>query len=320
MLLSRFAAGIASVGLIVMGMGVASGQGYPNKPIRLVTTGAGGGSDFISRQIALGISGPLGQTVIVDNRGGGFVPAEIVSKTPPDGYTLLVTGASLWVSPLLQKAPYDVLRDFSPVSLLVRTVTVLVVHPSVPVTSVKELITLAKAKPGELNYSSASIGGAGHLAGELFKSMAGVNIVHVPYKATALAITAVLGGEVQMTIFDAGLVMPHVKSGKLKGLAVTSAQPSSLAPGLPTVAASGVPGYESGATQGMWVPAKTPRTIIDRLNKEVVRMLQQADVRERLIPAGMEAIPSSPEQFAATVKSEIAKWSKVIKEASIKGT
>ena len=319
MLILPFVVRMFPLGLMVLGAGVVSGQDYPNKPIRIVTAAAGGGSDFMARQVAQGISGPLGQPVIVENRGGGIIPVDYVSKAPPDGYTLLVQGAVAWVAPLLlRKAPYDMVRDFSPISLLVKEVYLVAVHPSLPVKSVRELIALAKTRPGELNYSSSIAGGSGHLAGELFRSMAGVNIVHVPYKGTAASITALISGEVQLTITDAGLMTPHVKSGKLRALAVTSAEPSALVPGLPTEAASGLPGYEAVGRTGIWAPAKTPAAIIERLNQEIVRVLNLPDVKERFFNAGVEPVGSSPEQFAAIVKADIAKLGKLIKDAGIK--
>ncbi len=318
MLLSRFVVGMLS-GPMVLGVGVVSGQTYPDKPIRIATAAAGGGSDFMARLVAQGISGPLGQPVIVENRGGGIIPVDFVSKAPADGYTLLVQGGVAWVAPLLlRKAPYDVVRDFSPISLLVREVYIVAVHPSVPVRAIKELMALAKARPGELNFSSSTAGGSGHLAGELFKALAGVNIVHVPYKGTASSITALISGEVQLTITDAGLITPHVKSGKLRALAVTSADPSALFPGLPTVAASGLPGYEAVGRTGIWAPAKTPSAIIDRLNQEVVRALKLPDLKEKFLNAGVEAVGSSPEQFAAIIKAEIVTLGNLIKDAGIK--
>ena len=316
--MTRFVVRIVSVGITVLGAGVACGQDYPNKPIHIVTGGAGGGSDVVSRQIAQGISGPLGQPVIVDNRVA-ILARNTVLKAPPDGYTLLVQGSILWVAPLLEKAPaYDAVNDFSPVALISREVFVLAVHPSLPVKSVKELLALAKARPGELNYAITSFGGPPHIAAELFKSMAGVNIVNVPYKSTPLAITAMISGEVQVSTFDAGLVAPHLKLGRLRGLAVTSAEPSALIPGLPTMAASGLPGFESVTWTGILAPAKTPATIINRLNQEIVRVLNQSDVKERFLNAGSEIFASSPEQFAATIKSETAKVGKIIKDAGIR--
>lgn len=318
MLLSRFVAGMLPVSLMVLGAGMVEAQPYPNKPIRIVAATAGSGDDFTARIVAQGIAGPLGQPVIVDNRGAGFIAAEVVSKAPPDGYSLTIQGGAFWNTPLLRRMPYDPVSDFSPISLISREVFVLAVHPSVPVKSVKELIDLAKAKPGELNYSSGATGASAHLASELFKSLASVNITRVAYKGGAAAVTALIGGEVQMTIFDASLIMPHVKSGKLRALAVTTAQPTALVPGVPTVTASGLPGYEAAGLVGIFAPAKTPGTIINRLNREIVRLINLPDIKEKFSNAGVEVVGSSPEQFSAIIKSDISKMDKVIKEAGIK--
>jgi tripartite-type tricarboxylate transporter receptor subunit TctC len=297
--------------------GLARGQDYPNRTIRIVTSASGGGTDFVARVVSQGLTGSLGQQVIVDNRGGN-IPVEIVSQAPPDGYTLLADGSSFWVTPLLQKAPYDPVRDFSPITLVVSAPNLLVVHPSLPVKSVKELIALAKAKPGELNFSSGGVGGGAHLSGELFKSMAGVNMVHIPYKGGGPAMIALLGGEVQLLFPNTPSAAPYMKSGKLRALAVTSAQPSVLFPALPTVSASGLPGYESGTTYGIFAPAKTAAALINRLNQEIVRVLNRTDVKEQFLNAGVEVVGSSPEQFAATMKIEMVKWGKLIKDAGIK--
>ena len=317
MLNLRFVVWMLSAGLPVFGAGVVCAQDYPSKPIRIITGTAGGGSDFVARIVAQGISAPLAQPVIIDNRAGGAF-GDVVPKTPPDGYTVFLGGANLWILPLLQKVNYDFVRDSSPISLLVKEVNVLVVHPSLPVKNVKELIALAKARPGELNYSTGGIGTPNHLGAEMFKSMAGVKMVNIPYKGTTPAVTALLNGEVQMTIADPGLVEPFIKSGRLRALAATSAEPSALAPGLPTVAASGLPGYAAGGMTGLFAPAKTPATIINRLNQETVRVLNRADVIERFLDAGVEVVASSPAQFAATINAEITKASKVIKDAGIK--
>ena len=298
-------------------MGTVCGQDYPNKPIRIVTAAAGGGSDFTARQLAQGISGPLGQPVIVDNRPQGFIAVDVVSKAPSDGYTLTIQGASLWLSPLLRKVPYDV-ADFSPISLVVREVFVVAVNPSVPANSVKDLIALAKAKPGGLNHAVTGLGGTSHLAAELFKSLAGVNMVLVSYKGSAAATTALISGEVQMWIADAGLAMPQARSGKVRALAVTAAEPSALTPGLLTVAASGLPGYEMVTMTGLFAPARTARSIISRLNQEVVRATSRAEVKERFLNAGFETFSNSPEQFAATIRSEMTKFGAVIRDAGIK--
>ena len=317
MLTPRLAVSIFPVGLLVLGVSAVFGQDYPNKTIRIVTGGAGGSTDFTSRQLAQGISGPLGQPVIVDNRTAP-ISSEIVSKAPPDGYTLILQGGALWITPLLQKMPHDAVRDFSPITLTEKTTNIVAVHPSVPAKSVKELIALVKARPGELNFGTSVTGGSNHLAAELFKSMAGVNIVRLPYKSSAPVITGLISGEVQLAIIDVGLVMPHVKTGRLRALAVTSAEPSALAPGLPTAAATGLPGYESVSITGVLAPSKTPAAIINRLNQEMVRVLNMPDVKERFLNAGIETATSTPEQFAAAMKSDIAKWSKVIRDAGIK--
>jgi tripartite-type tricarboxylate transporter receptor subunit TctC len=241
-----------------------------------------------------------------------------VSKAPPDGYTLLIDAASFWIGPLLQETPYDPVKDFAPVTLTDSAPNVLVVNPSLPVKSVKELIALAKARPGELNYGSSSTGSTPHLAAELFNMMAGVKIVRVPFKGSGPAVISLLGGQVQLMFATAGSVAPHVKSGRLRALAVASLQPSALAPGLPTIAASGVPGYEAVAFEGMFAPAKTPVAIIDRLNQEIVRVLNRAEVKERFFNAGVETVGSTPEEFAAAIKSNVAKWGKLIKDAGIR--
>ena len=303
-------------GTMVLVAGAASGQDYPNKPIRMITDSAGGGSDYVARIVAQGISGPLGQQVIIDNRPT-IIGAEAVSKAAPDGYTLLVNGRGFWILTLLQKAPYEV-SDFAPISIMVREVLALAVHPSVPVKSVKELIAMAKARPGELNYSSGATGGTQHIGAELLKSLAGVNMVRVAYKGAAPAITALLSGEVQLTVGDAGLLAPHGKSGRLRILAATSAEPTVLAPGLPTVAASGVPGYEMVSMTCIFAPAKTPAAILNRVNQEVVRFLNRPEVKEKFLSGGAEVVGSSSEQFAATFKSELATWSKIIRDTGIK--
>ena len=302
---------------MVLSAGVVYAQNYPNTFIRIVTTQAGSGNDFTARVIAPAISGGLGQQVIVDNRGA--IAGEVVAKAQPDGYTLLCWGSPLWLAPFLrEKVAYDPVKDFAPISLLVTTPNILVVHPSLSVKSVKELIALAKARPGDLNYASPGAGGSVHLAAELFKSMAGVNIVQIGYRGTGQAFTSLISGEVQLMFPNAASVTPHVKSGRLRALAVTSAVPSALAPGLPTVTASGVPGYESLARFGMFAPAKTPEAVVRRLNQEIVRALNMADVKQKLFNSGAEVVGSSPEEFGTTIKSEMARLGKVIKDAGIR--
>jgi tripartite-type tricarboxylate transporter receptor subunit TctC len=293
-------------------------QTYPARPIRIVTAEVGGANDIPAREIAHKLAAPLGQPVIVENRSG-VISIETAAKAVPDGYTVLFIGSAMWLAPLLRdKVSYDPVKDFSPVTLAVSSPNILVVHPSVPVNSVKDLIALAKAKPGALNYASGSAGTITHLAAELFKAMAGVNIVRIPYKGGGPAIIGLIGGQVQLMFASAGSVTTAIKSGKVKGIAVTTAKPSVLAPGLPTIAASGLPGYEAATPYGMLAPAKTPPAVIQRLNREVVRVLNDQELKERLLNGGAETVGNTPEQFAATIRSEMKMWGKVIKDGGIR--
>ena len=308
-----------SSGVIVLSASMAFGQDYPNKPIRLISPGPGGGADFVARFIAQGISGSLGQQVIVDNRPAGVIPGQIVSKATPDGYTLMVNGNSFWIAPLMREnIAYDPVKDFAPITSAVGAPNILVVHSSVAAGSVRELIALAKAKPGILNYASASAGGSVHLSAELFKHMAAVNIVRISYKTSGTAVTSLVGGEVHLMFANAPSVVPHVKSGRLKALAVTTLQPSVLFPDLPTVSAAGLPGFEVASVYALFAPARTPTTIINRLNQEVVRFLARTDVKEKFFATGVEPIGSSPIELAGAMKSEIARMGKVIKDAGIR--
>ena len=302
---------------MALGAGLAFAQNYPYKPIRILAIGPGGGSDFPARLIAPALGASLGEQVIVDNRGG-IIPAELVSKAAPDGYTLLVAGSTTWIGPLMQKLPYDPVKDFAGVSVINQSPNILVVHPSVPVNSVKELIALAKARPGALNYGSGGTGSTPHLAAELFKSMAGVNIVRVAYKTGSAALVDLMGGHTQLAFPSAGDMAPYIKSDKLKPLAVASAKPSSLFPDLPTVAATGLPGFESVSYNGLFAPAKTPPAIIRRLNQEVVRIINTPGVKEKFLAVGMEPRTSSPEEFDTIVISEMARAAKLIKDAGIR--
>ncbi len=298
------------------------GQAYPSKPIRLVASEPGGGGDFVARLISPGLTNALGQPIVIDNRATGVIQGEFVSRAPADGYTLLINSGSMWIGQLLMEGEkrYDAQKDFAPITIAVSSPSVLVVHPALPVSSVKDLVALAKASPGKLNYSSGSTGSStGYLAAELFKSMAGVNIVHVPYKGSGPALNALIANEVQMEFGTATTVTPQIRAGKIKPLAVTSAQPSALFPGLPTIAASGVPGYESVTMYGMFAPANTPTTIISRIHLETVRILNSPEVKERLFNAGIEPIASTPEQLGVAVKSEMIRLGKIIKDAGIHG-
>jgi tripartite-type tricarboxylate transporter receptor subunit TctC len=296
---------------------VGGAQTYPTKPIRIVTGSPGGSTDLVARQIASGLSESWGQPVIVDNREG-IIPAVTVAKAPPDGYTLVMDGGSFWITPLLEKLPYDPVKDFEPVAMVGLTINIVAVHPSVAVASISDLIAVAKAKPGSINFASAGVGGGAHLAGELFKAMSGVNIIHVPYKGSGPALNAAISGEVQMIVTSAPPALPHVKSGKLKALAVTSAQPSALAPGLPPVAAAGLPGYLAVQYLAAFAPAKTPAELITRLNMEIARTMRRPSVKDRLFSAGMEVPGGSPQEVGEIIKSEMAKWGKLIKDANIR--
>jgi tripartite-type tricarboxylate transporter receptor subunit TctC len=317
MIMQRFVVWMVSVGLIVLCAGAVSGQNYPNRPVHILTAEPGGSSDFVARQIAQGLTVTLGQQVVVENRG--VLAIEAAAKAQPDGHTLVVYTSPLWLSPFLRdNVRWDPVKDFSPIVLAANSPSILVVHPSLPVNSVKELIDLARARPGEINYASGSVGSTSHLAAELFNAMAGINIVHVPYKGAGPAVIGLIGGHVQVMFTAVVAGMLHVKSGKLRALAVTSAQPTALAPGLPTIAASGLPGYECGTLQGLFAPARTSPSIVNRLNQDVVRILISPEVKERFVASGVEAIGSSPEQLAATIKSEMAKWGKLIKDTGIR--
>lgn len=318
MFMTRTVAGMSWVALMALGAATVSGQTFPTKPIRVATSAAGGGSDFMVRLVSAGVSSAIGQQVIVENRGEAVILADLGSKAPPDGYFLIMPGTSFWIGPLLQKLNYDPVSDFAPITLATRSPNLLVVHPSLPVKSVKELIALAKARPEALNYSSTGTGGAPHLAAELFNSMAGVKIVRINFKGGGPAGNALLAGEVQLSFASPTAVVPFIKSGRLRALAVSSARPSPLAPGLPTLAASGLPGYEVVTMVGLFAPAKTPAPVINRLNQEFARVLNQPDVKEKLFNAGVEAVGSSPEEWGAAVKSDMTRMGKVIKDAGIK--
>ena len=291
---------------------------WPNRPLRIVTSEPGGGSDFTARVVAQGLTQSLGQQVIVDNRAGTVTAAQIMTKAAPDGYTLLSYNNSLWTLPLLQPMFYDVLRNFVPVTLATRSPNILVTHPSVPVTSVRELVAYTRAHPGTLNYASGTVGSTNHLAAELFKALAGVNIARVGYKGSGFAVNDLIGGQVQLMFATTGSIAPHVKSGRLRALAVTSPQPSPLAPGLPTIAASGVPGYEAVTMYGLYAPARTPAAIIARLQQDAARYLQTADIRDKLFGAGVETVGASPAEFTAEIRADIARLAKVIRDAGIR--
>ncbi|HSN41471.1 MAG TPA: tripartite tricarboxylate transporter substrate binding protein [Burkholderiales bacterium] len=302
--------------------GEAALAAYPDKPIRMVVISAPGGTtDILSRMLAQQMGERLGQQVITDNRpgGGGIISAEITARANPDGYTLLYTHTSYSVLPSLhKKLPYDPVRDFAPVSLFAIFPGVLIVNNAVPVMSVKELIALAKSQPGKLNYASGTTGATAHLSGELLKSMAGINIVNVPYKGTGAQLAAVIGGEVQMTFASMPAALPHIRAGRVRALAVGSAKRSPALPDLPTVAETALPGFDVSAWNGILAPRGTPRAIIDRLNQELRRITRLAEVRERAAAHGAELVTSTPGEFAAYLKAQIAKWAKVVGFAGVR--
>ena len=289
------------------------------RPVRIVVPGTGGSADSVARLVAQGLSGRLGQQVIVDNRPNGIIPIELVIKAQPDGYTILLYGSTVWLMPFLNSnITYDPLRDFAPISLAVSSPNIVVVPVSFPVKTIAELIALAKAKPGALNYGTTGTGNATHLAAELFKSMTGVNIVRINYKAAGTALTDLIGGQIQVMFAPAASVAPHLKAGKLHALAVTSAKPSMLRPDLPTVASAGLPGYESLAMSGIFAPAKTPPNLVTRLSSEIAKVLQSAEVRQKLIDSAVEPVGSTPQELTAVMKAEMARLGKVIRDAGIR--
>lgn len=301
----------------LLGTAVAHAQ-YPVRPLRVVTGGTGSNSDFVTRVVAQALTGALNQQVIVDNRPSGAVLGEIVARASADGYTLLVSGSSFWLAPFLtQKLSWHPIKDFAPVILLTSSPNLIVVHPGSPIQSVRDLIASAKAKPGEIDYASGATGSTPHLAAELFKVMAGVNLTRINYKGSGTAINDVMGGRVPLMFPSASSVVVHVKAGRMRALAVTSAQPSALAPGLPTVAASGVPGYEFLSLTGMFAPAHTPKAVIQRLNNEIAALLKRADVVERLLNSGVEAVGTTPGEFDALVRGEMKRLGAIIKDAGI---
>ena len=293
---------------------------YPSKPIRLlVGFPPGGSTDILSRQVGVRLAESLGQQVVIDNRAGaaGNLASELVARGNPDGYTLLMaTVSSHGINPgLYKKVPYDPVSDFAPVTLIASYPLILAVNPAVPVKNVKELIALAKGKPGALRFGSSGNGSPGHLSGEIFKNMAGIDIVHVPYKGGAPSTLAVLSGEVQITFATLPGAMPHIKSGKLNGPAVTTAKRSPALPEVPTIAESGLPGFDISSWAGLMAPAGTPKSVVLMLNAATVKALASHDMRERLAGEGAEPVGNTPEQFAAFVKAELAKWAQAIKQA-----
>ncbi|MBI4195064.1 MAG: tripartite tricarboxylate transporter substrate binding protein [Betaproteobacteria bacterium] len=303
--------------------GAAQAASYPDKPIRLVVPFApGGGTDLTARTIGQKLAEFLGKPIVVDNRGGagGVIGADLVAKAAPDGYTLLMgTPGPLTINPNLQpKMPYDTLRDFSPIAQTTISPFILVVHPSLPVATVKDLVALAKSKPNALNYGSAGNGSVAHLSAEQFKALAGVEIVHVPYKGSSQSLTDLLSGRLQMVVENLPVVLPHIRAGKLKALAVGTQKRSALVPEYPTMAEAGVAGYEANTSFGVLAPAKLPRDIIARLNREIAKVLQTPDTREALAARGFETVGGSPQEYTQHLREELARYGRIVKSAGIK--
>ena len=305
-----------------LGTSTAQAQGWPEKPVRyVVSTTAGGSSDTMARMMAPRLTELWGQPVVVENRpgAGGNLGTDIVAKSPPDGYTVLVGSIGpLAVNPhLFAKIPYDPLRDLAPVTLLAHVANVLVINPSIPARNIREFIAFAKSRPGQLHFGSAGNGQSQHLAGELFNSMAGTKLVHVPYKGSAPALTDVIGGQIELTFTSLVSGIPHVRSGRLRGLAVTSLERQPIAPDLPAVAET-LPGFSVTAWFAMVAPAATPKEIVNRIQADSARVLKAPDAAERLSALGAQMVLGTPEEFGAFLRSELAKWGKVIREAKIK--
>ena len=304
----------------------AAGACAPNYPVRTVRIGvpyaAGGNTDFTARVIATKLTDVFGQQVVVENRAGGAtnIGSDLVAKAAADGYTLLMGGASNAINmSLYQKLPYDTLRDFAPVSLCVKGANVLAVHPSLPVKNVQELIALARTQPGKLNYASSGLGSSNQMAGELFKLMAGVNIVHVPYKGNSPALTDTIGGQVEMIFSGVPLLVPHIQAGRIRAIGIGSLKRFSALPAVPTIDESGLKGYEATTWFGLLAPVKVPKEIVARLNTEVGRILAGAEVRDRFVSEGVEPIGGTTDLFSAFIRDEISKYGKVVKAAGLKG-
>ena len=301
----------------------ATGPGFPSRPMRIVVPATpSGGTDILARTLAQRFAEVWGVAVIADNRPGasGIIGSDIVAKAPADGHTLLLAFTTHVTNPSLQpKLPYDTLNDFAPVSRVAAIPSMLVVHPSLAARTVKEVIALAQSKPGQIAYATAGSGSATHLSAVLLESMTGVRLVHIPYKGAAPALQDLLGGQVAMMFGNMASTMPHVQAGRLRAIAVASKQRSAAAPQLPTMAESGLPGYEATAWFALLAPAHTPESVINRINAETVAALSLPEVRERLAGLGADALPSTPAELGAYIKTELIKWGKVIREAGIKG-
>jgi tripartite-type tricarboxylate transporter receptor subunit TctC len=313
---------VISLALLGMCAEAVWAQGYPTRPIRLVVASSpGGASDILARLLGQKLSEELHQQVVVDNRGGasGVIGTDIVAKAMPDGYTLLIIQPSLTINPsMIRKLPYDALRDFAPVSLIVDAAQIMTVNPAVPAKSVKDLIAFATAKPGQLMFGSPGVGTSPHLTAELFKLKAGVNMPQVPFKGSGMAFVSLMSGEVSVAFSTVLSAMPHIKSGKIRPLGVTTLKRVQVMPEVPTIAESALPGFETSQWFGILAPAGTPRRIVERLYHALTRGSNSADLKDRLAAQGVEVVNRKPEEFAAVIKRETAQWAQVIKAAGIK--
>ena len=310
---------LCAMGALVLDAGAA--DAYPTKPIKIVVPYTpGGGADILTRTLAAALTPKLGQQVIVDNRPGGntIIGSEYVANAQPDGYTLLLVPASFAINPSFYKVPYDTVKGFAPVGLVALVPLMLVANPNVQINSVKDLIDLAKAKPGKLTFASYGSGSPAHLAGELFKSMVGVDMLHIPYKGSAPALSDVVAGHVAIMFSSMSPAVPLVKSGRLKGIAVTTTKRVPAMKDLPTIAEAGVPGYEVQAWNGIVAPAGTPKEIVAKLNRAIVEIVATKEFRDRISAQGFEPDSSSPEEFAELIQRDILKWAKVIKDSGAK--
>lgn len=305
-----------SLSLTLLATGLAYADDYPTRPVRIVTSTPGGGNDYLARIVAPPLGAALGQQVIVDNRASRFVGG-LVARATPDGYTLVVGGGTMQFLPLLERADYDVLADFAPISQLERSPNVLVVHPSLKVNTVSELIALARANPGSLLYGTGGSGASLHVAGEMFMLATNVKLSRVPYKSTGPALLGLLTNEVQIVFATAGGAMPHIKEGRLKALAITSAQPFALIPGVPTLASQGLRGYDLDTIGFISAPARTPRALVKRLNELTVQIMNQPEVKRRMAAGGSEVATGTPQELAAKLKTDDTRMRELFRQIGL---
>lgn len=317
-----YVAGAALAGMLVVAGSAALAQAYPSRPIRIISIfPPGGGNDILCRAVAQKLTENLKQQVFVENRAGanGIIGTEVAARSAPDGYTItLIPSGHAVNATLYRKLPYDSIKDFTPITLAGTSPLVVALHPLIPVKSVKELVALARVRPGQISYGTAGVGSSGHLAGALFESMTGTTLAHIPYKGMSLAVTDVIGGQVYMTFGTSLSVVPHVRSARLRALAVTGAQRSPALPDLPTVAESGVPGYEASLWYGFVGPARMPAEIVQRLNAEIAAALGAPEVRERLASQGVDARSSTADEFARLLVSDLDRWAKVVQRLGLR--